>query len=272
MREAMDNLAVDGWERWRRMVLPAVFPAYVTGAITAAGGARNASIVAEILIYNRHVLVARGLGSFISQATARNSGKPTRLRCIAGLIGLRVIAETLTAPGSARQREPLDVLVAVTAPAQAEVLIWRGARLARRGNARCTVLTLGPPAGTPGDWTATVQTPAQDTGAAIIAREGRDIVAAIAQEVRETGARRLVIAAPPAGLLDRWRPSLAERLASQLPDIHRLRYHQRDAGGGRAAQHALQTDYSPATLGAKREQAFTIVAGHAERRQPPFGP
>ena len=73
MREAMDNLAVHGRERWRRMILPAVFPAYVTGAITAAGGAWNASIVAEIVIFNRHVLVARGLGSFISQATASNN-------------------------------------------------------------------------------------------------------------------------------------------------------------------------------------------------------
>jgi NitT/TauT family transport system permease protein len=72
MREAMDNLAVHGRERWRRMILPAVFPAYVTGAITAAGGAWNASIVAELVIYNRHVLVAPGLGSFITQATARN--------------------------------------------------------------------------------------------------------------------------------------------------------------------------------------------------------
>ena len=116
--------------------------------------------------------------------------------------------------------KPRPLLVAVTAPAQADALIRRGARLARRGNARCTVLTLGPPAGTPGDWTAAVQTPAQNAGAAIIAREGRDTVAAIAQAVRETSARHLVIAAPPAGLLDRWRPGLAERLASQLPDVH----------------------------------------------------
>ena len=135
-------------------------------------------------------------------------------------IGLRVVAETLTTPGSARQREPLDVLVAVTDPAQADALIRRGARLARRGNARCTVLTLGPPARTQGDWTAAVRTLAQDTGAAVIAREGQDTVAAIAQAVRETGARHLVIAGPPAGLLDRWRPGLVERLASQLPDVH----------------------------------------------------
>ena len=72
LRDAMDNLDVHGRERWQRMILPAVFPAYVTGAITAAGGAWNASIVAEIVIYNRHVLVARGIGSYISQATAHN--------------------------------------------------------------------------------------------------------------------------------------------------------------------------------------------------------
>ena len=66
LKEAMDNLGVRGWDRWRRLVLPAIFPAYVTGAITAAGGAWNATIVAEIVTYNHHQLVARGLGSFIA--------------------------------------------------------------------------------------------------------------------------------------------------------------------------------------------------------------
>ena len=54
LKDAMDNLGVHGRERWRRMILPAIFPAYVTGAITAAGGAWNASIVAEIVRYNDH--------------------------------------------------------------------------------------------------------------------------------------------------------------------------------------------------------------------------
>jgi NitT/TauT family transport system permease protein len=70
LKEAMDNLGVRGMERWRRLVLPGIFPAYVTGAITAAGGAWNATIVAEYVIYNRHVLAARGLGAFIAQHTA----------------------------------------------------------------------------------------------------------------------------------------------------------------------------------------------------------
>jgi NitT/TauT family transport system permease protein len=67
----MDNLGVRGLDRWRRLVLPGVFPAYVTGAITAAGGAWNATIVAEIVYYNHHTLTASGLGSFIAQNTGR---------------------------------------------------------------------------------------------------------------------------------------------------------------------------------------------------------
>ena len=70
----MENLSVHGRERWRRLILPGIFPAYVTGAITAAGGAWNASIVAEIVRYNGQTLTASGLGSFIAQ----NTGRPAR--------------------------------------------------------------------------------------------------------------------------------------------------------------------------------------------------
>jgi NitT/TauT family transport system permease protein len=70
LREAMADLSVRGREKWRRLILPGIFPAYVTGAITAAGGAWNASIVAEIVRYNGQTLTASGLGSFIAQNTA----------------------------------------------------------------------------------------------------------------------------------------------------------------------------------------------------------
>jgi NitT/TauT family transport system permease protein len=93
LKEAMDNLGVRGLERWRRMILPAVFPAYVTGAITAAGGAWNASIVAEIVIYDGHVLSASGLGSYISQATARNNFH----EIIAGILVMAVYVTGLNA-------------------------------------------------------------------------------------------------------------------------------------------------------------------------------
>jgi NitT/TauT family transport system permease protein len=70
LREAMDNFGVRGWQRWRRLILPGIFSAYITGGITAAGGAWNASIVAEVVVYGHHTLVATGLGAYIVAATA----------------------------------------------------------------------------------------------------------------------------------------------------------------------------------------------------------
>jgi NitT/TauT family transport system permease protein len=69
LKEAMDNLGVHGWDRWRRLIIPGVFPAYVTGAVTAAGGAWNATIVAEYVLYKGHLYTARGLGAFIAEQT-----------------------------------------------------------------------------------------------------------------------------------------------------------------------------------------------------------
>jgi NitT/TauT family transport system permease protein len=57
--------------RWRQLYLPAAFPALVTGWITAAGGAWNGSIVAEYVEVGGSLQATRGLGSLISEATAR---------------------------------------------------------------------------------------------------------------------------------------------------------------------------------------------------------
>ena len=69
LTEAMDNLGVHGWQRWRRLTIPAIFPSYVTGGITASGGAWNASIVAEAVRYGSTTLTATGLGAYIAHAT-----------------------------------------------------------------------------------------------------------------------------------------------------------------------------------------------------------
>lgn len=68
LREAADDLGVRGWQRWRRLILPAIFPYYVTGGITASGGAWNASIVAEIVTFGTTTLTASGLGAYIAHA------------------------------------------------------------------------------------------------------------------------------------------------------------------------------------------------------------
>ncbi|MFJ3217849.1 ABC transporter permease [Kitasatospora sp. NPDC086801] len=71
LREAMDDLGVRGWQRWRRLIIPGIFPAYVTGGLTASGGAWNASIVSEVVTFGGTTLTATGLGAYIARATER---------------------------------------------------------------------------------------------------------------------------------------------------------------------------------------------------------
>jgi len=70
LRYAASNLGLTGWLKWRRYLLPAVFPSFVTGAITASGGSWNASIVAEYVTWGDTTLQAAGLGSYIAHMTA----------------------------------------------------------------------------------------------------------------------------------------------------------------------------------------------------------
>jgi NitT/TauT family transport system permease protein len=69
LEEASETYSVVGIDRWRKLFLPSTFPYLVTGLITAAGGAWNASIVAEVLTYRGETLEAFGLGSLITKAT-----------------------------------------------------------------------------------------------------------------------------------------------------------------------------------------------------------
>lgn len=66
---AADNLGLKGWIWWKRLALPGIFPFYITGAITAAGGAWNASIVAELVSWGNVTLTATGLGEYIQAST-----------------------------------------------------------------------------------------------------------------------------------------------------------------------------------------------------------
>jgi NitT/TauT family transport system permease protein len=69
-REAAANFHIRGWQWWRRVMLPGIFPYFITGAITASGGAWNASIVAEAVQWGDTKLAAHGLGAYIAQTTA----------------------------------------------------------------------------------------------------------------------------------------------------------------------------------------------------------
>ncbi len=71
LREAATSYRLSRWQRFRVLYLPAVFPHLVTGWVTAAGGAWNASIVAEFVTFKGDVLTAWGLGSQISRAAEK---------------------------------------------------------------------------------------------------------------------------------------------------------------------------------------------------------
>jgi NitT/TauT family transport system permease protein len=71
LKDASGNLGLKGWQWWRRFALPAVFPFYLTGAITASGGSWNAAIVAEWVSWGDRHLAAHGIGAYIAEATEK---------------------------------------------------------------------------------------------------------------------------------------------------------------------------------------------------------
>ena len=77
MKEAVANFRVKGFLWWRKVMIPGILPYFITGAITASGGAWNASIVAEVASWGKNNLVAHGLGAYI--ATATNNGNTPRV-------------------------------------------------------------------------------------------------------------------------------------------------------------------------------------------------
>ncbi|MFB7722910.1 ABC transporter permease [Nocardia sp. NPDC056100] len=72
LREAMDDLGVHGRERWKSLILPAIAPGYLVGAITAFGGAWNATLVGEVVESGGKHMEAYGLGAYITEATTND--------------------------------------------------------------------------------------------------------------------------------------------------------------------------------------------------------
>jgi NitT/TauT family transport system permease protein len=90
LREVAANLGLRRAALWRRLILPAIFPAFVTGGITASGGAWNASVVSEIASWGATTVSATGIGAYIAQQTA--SGDYPRVALGIAVMSLYVIA------------------------------------------------------------------------------------------------------------------------------------------------------------------------------------
>ena len=71
LREAARSFGINGRDWWIKVMIPGIFPYYVTGALTASGGSWNAAIVAEYVKSGDHTEVAKGIGSYIAIATEK---------------------------------------------------------------------------------------------------------------------------------------------------------------------------------------------------------
>src|SRR6201987_3409035 len=69
LKECCSVFKLRSAERWKKLILPGIFPHLITGLVTASGGAWNASIVAEYFHFKGHIYTTTGLGATISQAT-----------------------------------------------------------------------------------------------------------------------------------------------------------------------------------------------------------
>ena len=89
LREMADDVGLRGLQRWRKLIIPGIFSAWVTGGVTASGGAWNASIVSEVVSWGSTTLTASGLGAYIAEATAR--GDWPRISLGIGMMSLFVV-------------------------------------------------------------------------------------------------------------------------------------------------------------------------------------
>jgi NitT/TauT family transport system permease protein len=71
LREMAGDFGLKNWLLWRKLIIPGIFGSWVTGAITAGGGAWNASIVSEVVTWGNTTLTAAGLGAYIADATTK---------------------------------------------------------------------------------------------------------------------------------------------------------------------------------------------------------
>jgi NitT/TauT family transport system permease protein len=89
LREMAASIGLRGGREWRALIGPGIFASWVTGAITASGGAWNASIVSELVSWGNTKLRADGLGAYISEATAK--GDWPRIVLGVGLMSVFVV-------------------------------------------------------------------------------------------------------------------------------------------------------------------------------------
>ena len=95
LSEAVDALGLGRRLTWKRLVLPAIRPALITGALTAWGGGWNALVVSEYVPYKGQVFTVNGIGALLSKSVYQSGDSRAISLCIAAMMGWIVIINTL---------------------------------------------------------------------------------------------------------------------------------------------------------------------------------
>jgi len=69
LHEISNSLGLSGMTRWRRLILPAIFPSLVTGSLTAIGGGWNALVLSEYVSAEGNLYYVNGIGAMLARAT-----------------------------------------------------------------------------------------------------------------------------------------------------------------------------------------------------------
>ncbi|MGE0614432.1 MAG: ABC transporter permease subunit [Bacteriovoracia bacterium] len=92
--DAARSLGLTRWQTWRRLVLPAIRPALVTGTITAWGGGWNALVVSEYLTFKNEVLQVKGLGALLNYSVYQLGDARSITICIGAMVGWIILINT----------------------------------------------------------------------------------------------------------------------------------------------------------------------------------
>jgi NitT/TauT family transport system permease protein len=69
LRQIADSLGLHGWTKWKRLILPAIYPSMVTGSLTAIGGGWNALVLSEYVMAEGRVYSVHGIGALLDYGT-----------------------------------------------------------------------------------------------------------------------------------------------------------------------------------------------------------
>ncbi|MCC7442357.1 MAG: ABC transporter permease subunit [Bdellovibrionales bacterium] len=95
LHESTRSFGLSRVSTWRRLVIPAMQPSLLTGAITAWGGGWNALVVSEYVTYREEVLTVNGIGALLNRSVYQSGDSRAIVLCIVAMVGWILLLNTV---------------------------------------------------------------------------------------------------------------------------------------------------------------------------------